>query len=214
MGIFDIFKKIETPDTKAVITEAKKLKLEFKKTDVNTIPVRYFFKNSPYFKETIATLYRMTNFTVGIMDIPEPLGFIVADDTIYFDKDTKKEVIHIKEGYPFSINLESELNREAVIKIKSEFDAFKEFNPKVKEYIVPLMINQIPLKAVRVKLGNILPGFSDEMDITQKFIQQIFFVKILQKVNKEKIQGSFMLVLMGFLAGALFALAATMFFLK
>lgn len=206
MGLLDIFKKVETPDVKGMSGEAQKLRVEFKKTDVNTLPVRYFYKNSPYFIDTIATLYRTTNFTVGILEIPESLGFILSDNSIYFDKNTKREIVHVKEGYPFSIVLTTELN--------GELNEFKLLHPEVKEYVVPIMINQIPLNAIRIKLHHQLPGFPNEVDVTQKFIYQIGFVKIMDKVNKEKVKGAFVLVLMGFLAGALFMLAATIFFLK
>lgn len=209
MGLGDILKgfgKVETPDVKGMSGEAQKIRVEFKKTDVNTLPVRYFYKNSPYFIDTIATLHRTTNFTIGILEIPEALGFILAENSIYFDKNTKKEIVHVKEGYPFSLVLTTELN--------GELETFKLEHPEVKEYVVPIMINQIPLHAIRVKLHHQLPGFPDAVDITQKFIYQISFVKIMDKVNKEKVKGAFVLVLMGFLAGALFMLAATVFFLK
>jgi hypothetical protein len=207
-GFFNFFKHIETPNSKDVASEAKSLKVQMKKANVNTIPVRYFFKNTPYFMDTIATLYRTTNFTIGMMEIPEPLGFILADDSIFFNKVDKKEIIHVKEGYPFSINLSAELSRE--------FDDFKKAHPEVPgtAYTVPLMINQIPMKIIRIKLGHVLPGFPDEIDITQKVIHQLGFSKILDKVNKQKIQGAFMLVVMGFLAGALFGLGLGIFFTR
>jgi len=203
MGALDFFKRIETPDSKEIIGESKKLRIEMRKTDINTVPVRYFFRNTPYFMDTVATLYRTTNFTIGLIEIPEHLGFILADDSIYFDKISKKELIHLKEGYPFSLNLSVELS--------TEFENFKKDHVEIKEYTIPIMINQIPMKAIRIKLGQTLPGFPDVMDITQKVIYQLSFVKILDKVNKQKIQGAFMLVVMGFLAGALFGLAIGVF---
>jgi hypothetical protein len=206
MGVFDIFNKLKTPDTKSIAGEAKQLKTQFRRADNNTIDVRYFFKNTPYFIPTVATLYRTTNFTIGIIEIPEGLGFILADDSIYFDKVSKKEVVHVKEGYPFSLNLSSELTRE--------LDDFKKEHGQIKEYTIPIMINQIPTKAIRIKLGQSLPGFPDEMEVTQKVIYQLGFAKILQKINKEKIQGAFMLVVMGFLAGALFGLSMGVFFTR
>lgn len=204
--MFDWLKKVETPDVKELGEETKKIRTELRKVDVNTIKVEYFLRNSPYYIETTARLYRLTNHTLGIMEEPNDLGFIMADDSIYYNKATKREKVHVKEGYPFSLKLDNELTRE--------LDAFKKEHPKVKEYLVPVMINQIPVQAVRVKLKHKLPGFPNEMEVTQNVIYQLFWAKILSKVNKQKIQGAFVLVLVGFLGGGLFGLALSLFILK
>jgi hypothetical protein len=222
----DFLKKTETPDTKELAVEVKKIGTEMRKADLNTIKVEYYLRGSTFFMETMGTIYRTTNFTIVILEEPNEVGLILADDSIYHNKATHKEKIMVKEGYPFSLNLESELTREFnipnatkaekdAIKAKyaglnEEMIAFKIAHPEVKEYHVPILMNQIPLSVIRVKLAHVLPGFPDEMEVTQHIIYQLFFAKILSKVNKQKIQGAFMLLLVGFLSGAVFVFAVTL----
>lgn len=220
MNPLNWFKKIETPDTGEISLEIGKIKTELRKTNVNSIKVEFYLRNSPYYIETLGMMYRSTNFTIVIIENPEELGLILLDDSIYFNKATHAEKIIVREGYPFSLNLDFELTRGNILtpkeqievaeqyqKLGVEFVEFQKAHPTVKSYQIPVLLNQIPLKVVRIKLAKQMVGFPDEMDITMKIIYQLFFSKILQKVNKPKIQGAFMLLLVGFLSGTLFMTA-------
>lgn len=146
MGITDHIRAVKVPKPKEVYASLKDAKADIKRININTINVWFYPKNSPFFIPTKAILYHYTNITLGVIDQPERLGFLVMDDSIVFDKTNKEEWVVLRQDYPLSLSvnrrLESEIN-----------DARKQF-PDIKEWYLPTSINKIPVKQIILKYSN------------------------------------------------------------
>lgn len=200
MGFFDGIEKIKLPNIGNLIHEGKDIKTQIKKIDINGINVRYWNKDCTYYTPTKGIIYRYTNVSLVIMKIPEKLGVIIIDNTIHFNKFTKEEELDVIEGFGFTVDLSHQPILEKELSELKTIIAKKEIKD-IKNYTIPAMINKIPVPIVRVNLNQNLGTLPDYVAISQKFLYEISMVKILQKVNKQKHEGLFIVLVLGIFIG-------------
>lgn len=214
MNIFKGIENLKLPDIKKLVSEGKDIKTQLKKIDINKINIRYFSRDGSYYIPTNGIIYRDTNISLVLMKVPENLGIILLDNTIHYNKFTKEEEIDVIEGIFTSININQGLDFSLNLnkKLNKEFDNIKKIIPKkeikdVKNYTIPVMINQIPISITKTNFEKISKELPDISLITQKFLYEISTVKILQKVNKKKTDGLFIVLLLGVFIGIFIGMA-------
>ncbi len=222
MGLADNVRAIELPNPKQIIGGYKEAKMAVKRIDVNTINVRFFPANSPFFVPTKGELYHFTTVTLLKIDVPEKLGFIIQDDSIFFDKTTKEEWVDARQDYPLTLSVNRQLGALLI-------NAIQQF-PDVLNWYIPSAINKIPVKNIvirrdmkaiadskteleKVGISRNLVEWIDqipvEVTITPKFLYDYVDIQVIGSLKNE--EGKFNWVI--FIMGGLFFSLLTMAFM-
>lgn len=172
MGFLDNIKAVQVPSPKQVMGAYKDVKMSVKRIDVNTINVRFYPKNSPFFYPTKGELYHFGIVTVLKIEVPEKLGWIVEDDSVLFDKTTKEEWIECRPDYPLTLSA----NKQLVELLKA---AIKKF-PDIEEWYIPSAISRIPVKNVIINRD--LNALSETKELAEKVAQSANIVEWLDKL--------------------------------
>lgn len=221
MGITSTIRSVKLPTQGQVVQTYKDAKTAIKRIEVNSINVRFYPKNSPFFYETKGTLHHFTSIILGTIELPEKLGFIVQDDSITFNKATKEEWLEVRQDYPLSLAVNRQLTTALT-------EAIRQF-PDVPGWYIPTSINQIPVKNIIVdfnkdtknsetidlrKAGapqsmvdwiDSLPG---EVHITPKFLYDIMDIKIIEGLLQgDEQKGGIVFFVMGGLVFSLITMA-------
>lgn len=216
MGFLDHVRAVQLPSPKQVLGSYKEAKTAVQRIDINTINVRFFPKNSPFFHATKGTLHHFTKVTLGTIEVPDKLGFIIQDDSIFFDKATKEEWVDIRQDYPITLSVNNGL-ANAIVEAIIQF-------PNIEEWYLPSSINKIPVKNIVIRhnkkddqiaknelqkssatrsLVDWIDNLPTEVEITTKFLYDFMDIKIFEGLHEEATKGGLILVFMGFLMGAL-----------
>lgn len=216
MGVLDHIRAVQFPNHKQILTSYKEAKNTIKQIDINTVNVRFWPKNSPYFVNTKGTLFHYTNVTLLKIELPEKLGWIVQDDSIAFDKATKEEWVECRQDYPLTLSVNNLIANAIKEAIKEHRD--------VKEWYIPASINKLPVKNIIVhhskandeivkteliKSGapqsilQIINSLPTDVEVTTKFLYDYADVRIMESMKEETTKGGLILVFMGVLMGAL-----------
>lgn len=202
---------INVPEIGDLSKTVKNAKAVIKQVQVNTINVRVMPKNSPFFVTTVGILHHYGDVTLGTVSIPSKMGFIVTDQSIIYDKDTKEEWIDIRQDHAVALSVPNYLN---------EFiqRAFEEF-PDVEEWYIPCTINQVPVKGIilnhaqeqpKISVEGVPRSMVDWLDsipmnvaITTRFLYDFTDQNIIQSMlPAEGSNGNVVTGLLGFLIGS------------
>lgn len=233
-AIGNAIRSVKLPSTKQVLDTYQDSRVSVKKIELNTINVRFYPKNSPFFYETKGMLHHFTSVILMTIEVPEKLGWIIQDDSISYNKLTKEEWVEARQDYPITMSMNRQLTRALK-------EGIKEF-PDVPYWYIPASINKIPVKNIIVnfdklkkdgtcdietgqgciekKVGDVyipqsmidwidsLPG---EVNITTKFLYDIMDIKIIEGLLQGDDQkGGLVFFIMG---GLVFSLITIMFML-
>ncbi len=212
---------IELPNPKKVLEGYKDIKTSMQRVDVNVINVRFYYPNSPMYKNTKGMLYHFTTCTLLKIDVPEKLGWLIQDNSIYFDKDTKEEWVEARPDYPLTLNV----NRDLGTLLKNAVQQF----PDVLTWYLPSSINQIPVKNVIIyndpikrqeqkddleKSGvarNLIEWMDEipaEVTITPKFLYDFMDIQVVNSLKDEEGKFNWVIFIMG---GLFFSLISILF---
>jgi hypothetical protein len=210
-------RKIKLPKFKDVLEVNKNVRDEIKKQDINTIDIIYHTANFKTSMKTKGTIDRSTSIPIVYMTIPEPLAILMIDDGIEIDIDTGKQFIQVVENYPFNIILNSELSDELKSKYYNDFSENKiskenteRFDKHGVAYLIPVLVNKIPYNIVRVELKSEMSNQIEYATLSQKILNELGHVKLLQSTNESKNDGMVIIgiifALIGIIIGALVTL--------
>ncbi len=223
MGVGDALKSVRIPTTKDIIGGYKESKNSVSRINVNLINVRFYPTNSPFFYPTKGELYHFTQVTVLKIEVPEKLGFIVQDNSIFFDKSTKEEWVDCRQDYPLTLAVNDQL--ADIIK-----NAIKTF-PDTTEWYIPASINKIPVKNVIIHRDtlalkeqkedllkqNVSKNIVEWMDnipaditVTPRFLYDFMDVQVIGSLKNEENKFNWAVFIMG---GLSFSLLTVMFML-
>jgi hypothetical protein len=216
MGIADNVRAIQLPSPKQILGSYKEAKQTVQRIDTNTINVRFWPKNSPFFHDTKGNVFHFTKVSLLKIEVPEQLGWIIQDDSISFSKNTKEEWVECRQDYPLTLSVNARL-KDAIIEAMRQF-------PEIENWYIPTSINKIPVKNIIIKyskdideeaqkeinkvgvsrsLTEWINNLPTEIEITAKFLYDFADIQIFQSMKEDKTRGGMVLIFMGFLMGAI-----------
>jgi len=142
MSIADNIRAVEAPSPKQLIGAYKDAKQAVRRVDVNSINVRFYPANSPFYSNTKGELYHFGIVTILKIEVPDKLAWIIEDDSILYDKATKEEWVEARPDYPLTLSA----NKHFATLLE---DAMKAF-PDVVSWYIPAAINRIPVRNIIV----------------------------------------------------------------
>ena len=187
-------KKIKLPNFKNLFGVYKNAQEDIQKVNINKIGINYYDKTGVFCTKVYGELDHSTNIPIVYMNIPEKLGVIILDGSIYIDEKTHEKFINVIQDYPYSLVLNQELKKRENKDIT---------NKKIeKSYIIPVMLNKIERQVKRIKLNEELPDAENNLiELSQRFIYQIGHVKVLERLDKKENDGLIVAMIIGILIG-------------
>lgn len=220
MGIGESIGNIRVPTPKDIMAGYKDAKLSMQRVNVNTINVRFYPTNSPFFHPTKGELYHFTTVSLLKIEVPEKMAFIIQDDSVFFDKTTKEEWVDCRQDYPITLSADKQLI-ELIEEAKKVF-------PDVIEWYIPASINRIPVKNVIVKNDkhrikedkkdlidkgiskNVCEWMDDipsEITITPRFLYDFMDIQVIGSLKDEASKFNWAVFIMGGMAFSLVTMA-------
>ncbi len=223
-GITAALKVLEMPSKDAMIEAYKDAKNDIKRIDVNSINVRFYEKNSPFFYPTRGVLYHVGIASLVTIQVPHKLGWILMDDSIEIDKITKETWISCRQDYPLTLSANRQV-ANAVIEAMA-------LHPDIQEWFIPTSLGRMPVKQIIIKRNkrsdasvkdavSTLPGgarnliemidaMPSDINVTTQLLYDIPDMKLAEGLNDTKPKGQFMTFIFG---GVFFSFFALLMFL-
>jgi hypothetical protein len=222
-GVGGAIQNIHLPGKKEMIGGYREAKNSVTRININSINVRFFPSNSPFFIPTKGELYHFTTVTLMKVEVPEKLGFIVQDDSIFFDKITKEEWVDCRQDYPLTFACGKQLADILTEAMKAL--------PDVTEWYIPASINKIPVQNIIVENNlQLIPEQKDtlgkagvdrsilewmdkipaKVTITPKFLYDFMDIQVVGSLKNEENKFQWGTFIMG---GLFFSLISVFFML-